>query len=110
MQLSRITDCSYSLNLPETYTVETEAAGESYMPVNEDPLQLEHALIEVTPGCNDHMALLYNSGGESQVIYEVILGRTSESAIIVHPTDATTNPDHSLSEVRIHKHSISESI
>lgn len=74
--------------------METEPDGESYTPVNDDPLQLEHALIEVTPGCNDHLALLHSSNAtESQVIYEIILGRTSESAIIVHPTTASSSED-----------------
>lgn len=81
----------------ETYTIETEASEENYNSVNEEPLQLEHALLEVTSGCNGHIALLHRaSGAESEVIYEILLGRTSDSAIIVHASEQTKAMDDAL--------------
>ena len=77
----------------ETITVETAADGDSYQPVNEEPIDVEFALLEITAGCNNHIALINNSGTESEVLYEIIIGRTSESAVIVHPSAASIQGD-----------------
>lgn len=86
-----ITSSSFDTCYSGILTVETEADGESYQPVNEEPLDIaESALFEVSTGCNDHIALIYNTGTESDVVYEVIIGRTTESAIIIHPSPAVS--------------------
>lgn len=76
----------------ETICVETASDGDSYQPVNETPIDVEFALLDVTTGCNNHIALIHNNGTEANVVYEIIIGRTSESAIIIHPpANAATN-------------------
>lgn len=53
--------------------------------VNEQPISSRFALVEVTAGTNCHIALIQHSGTESDIVYEIIIGWTSESALIIHP-------------------------
>lgn len=75
----------------DTVVVETAADGDCYQPVNEEPVDVEHALLEVSTGCNDHIALIKNNGTESDVLYEIIIGRTTDSAVIIHPSPAAAS-------------------
>lgn len=94
-----------SLSLAETFTVKTDGTGDSYQPVNSDPIDLEHALLEVTSGCNNHIALVSTSGTESEVVYEIILGRTSDSAIIIHPSPSDQANEMTDKEFQVLIHS-----
>ncbi|KAF6020845.1 hypothetical protein EB796_020833 [Bugula neritina] len=65
--------------------VETDAKADAYQMVNEQPISSRFALVEVTAGTNCHIALIQHSGTESDIVYEIIIGWTSESALIIHP-------------------------
>jgi len=83
------------LIITENISITTKTDGETYQPVNTEPLLLQHALFTVQASGDDHIALIYDSGEESAVIYEIILGRDSDSAIILHTSEQPTE------EVRI---------